>query len=127
MERVSGTGRTVFAAVPLAIGGVLNGIYGIAALGNSSFFVGDAHYIFASLRRWSLVSRIVGILELVAALSIFQRGAFGQYFAIFVGTLVTIGALLGVPTRPFWFIAVFALTLWIIRGLTTITEPEPGS
>jgi hypothetical protein len=43
MERVRGTGPTIFAAVLVAIGGVLNGIYGIAALGNSSFFVGDAH------------------------------------------------------------------------------------
>lgn len=39
MDRVRGLGRAIFAAVLLMIGGVLNIIYGIAAIGNSSFFV----------------------------------------------------------------------------------------
>jgi hypothetical protein len=56
---------------------------------------------------------ILGILELLAALSIFQ-GAFGRYFAIFVAALAAIGELLEIPPRPLWLIAVFALTLWII-------------
>ena len=100
MERVRGTGPTIFAAVLLAIGGVLNAQFGIARLGNSSFFVADAHYIFGSLHAWGWVSLILGILELVAALSIFQGGAFGRYFAIFVGALVAIGELVEHPRAP---------------------------
>jgi hypothetical protein len=63
MDRVRGTGPTIFAAVLLAVGGVLNGIHGIAAPWNSSFFVGGAHQIFG----WGWVSLIHGILKLVAA------------------------------------------------------------
>jgi hypothetical protein len=37
MDRVRGLGRAVFAAVLLMVGGVLNIVYGIAAIGNSSF------------------------------------------------------------------------------------------
>lgn len=75
MERVRGAGPTKFAAVLLAIGGVLNGMSGIAALWNSSFFVGGAHPMFG----WGWVSLILGILKLVAALSIFQSGVFGRH------------------------------------------------
>jgi len=52
MERVRGTGRTIFGGVLLATGGMLNGMYGIAALRNSCFFVGDARYVFGGLHTW---------------------------------------------------------------------------
>ena len=41
MDNVRGLGRSLFAAVLLMIGGVLNIIWGIGAIGNSNFFVHD--------------------------------------------------------------------------------------
>ena len=85
MNEVRGLGRAMFAAVLLTVGGVLNIIYGIAAIGNSKFFVHDTHYVFASLKSWGWITLIIGILELAAALSLFQGGTYGRYFAIVVG------------------------------------------
>ena len=118
MSEVRGFGRAVFAAVLLMVGGVLNIIYGIAAIGNSSFFVHDTHYTFGSLNSWGWVTLILGILEMLAALSLLKSGTFGRYFAIVVGSLAAIAALLEIPAYPFWSLAVFGLSLWIIRGLT---------
>jgi hypothetical protein len=118
MNEVRGPARAIFAAVLLMIGGVLNVIYGLAAIGNSHFFVHDTHYVFGSLKGWGWVTLILGILELVAALSLFRGGAFGRYFAIAIGALVAINSLLEIPAYPFWSIAMFGLTLWIIHGLT---------
>jgi hypothetical protein len=123
MDKVRGVGRAIFAAVLLMIGGVLNIIYGIAAIGNSKFFVHDTHYVFASLKSWGWITLILGILEILASLSLFRGGAFGRYFAIAVGSLAAIGALLEIPAYPFWSLAVFALSLWIVYGLT-IPGPE---
>jgi hypothetical protein len=103
---------------------VLNVIYGIAAIGNSSFFVHNTHYVFGSLKSWGWVTLILGILELLAALSLFRAGTFGRYFAIVIGALVAIDALLEIPAYPFWSLAVFGLSLWIIYGLTTGGEHE---
>ncbi len=50
MGRVRGLGRASFAAVLLMIGGILNIIYGIAAISNSSFFVHNQKYMFSNLR-----------------------------------------------------------------------------
>lgn len=118
MDQVRGVGRAVFAAVLLMLGGVLNIIYGIAAISNSKFFVHDTHYVFASLKSWGWITLILGIVEVLASLSLFGGRTFGRYFGIVVGTLAAIGALLEIPAYPLWSLAVFALSLWIIYGLT---------
>jgi hypothetical protein len=125
MDQVRGLGRAMFAAVLLMIGGVLNIIYGIAAIGNSSFFVHNTHYVFASLKGWGWITLILGILEVLASVSLFGGGAYGRWFAIAVGALAALGALLSIPAYPLWSIAIFALSLWIIYGLVIYGEAEP--
>src|SRR5437763_16082979 len=108
MDEVRGLGRAIFAAVLLMIGGVLNIIWGIAAIGNSSFFAHNQHYVFASLKGWGWITLIIGILEVCASVSLFAGGTYGRWFAVVVGSLAAIGALLSIPAYPFWSIAVFA-------------------
>ena len=124
MKEVRGLGRALFAAVLLMIGGVLNIVYGIAAIGNSKFFVHDTHYVFASLKTWGWISLVLGILEIVASLSLMRGGTFGRYFGIAAGSLAAIGALLEIPAYPFWSLAVFGLSLWIVFGLTVADSEE---
>ena len=80
MDGVKGLGRAIFAAVLLLVGGVLNIIYGIAAIGNSSFFVHNTHYVFANLKTWGWITLLLGILEIIAGLSLFAGGSFGRWF-----------------------------------------------
>jgi hypothetical protein len=118
MDNVRGAGRAVFAAVLLMVGGVLNVIYGIAAIGNSKFFVHDTHYVFASLKSWGWITLLIGIIEVLASVSLFGGRTFGRYFGIAAGAVAAIGALLEIPAYPLWSLAVFGLSLWIISGLT---------
>ncbi len=124
MDNVRGLGRAIFAAVLLMVGGVLNVIWGIAAIGNSSFFVHNQKYIFGDLKTWGWITLILGILELLAAASLFGGGTYGRVFAIVVGALAAIGALLDIPAYPFFSLAVFALSLWIIHGLIVLGGDE---
>jgi hypothetical protein len=123
MDQVRGLGRALFAAVLLMIGGVLNVIYGIAAIGNSSFFVHNSHYVFSNLKTWGWVTLIIGILEFAASLSLFGGGSFGRWVGIFAAALAAVGALLAIPAYPLWSLAIFGLSLWIIHGLV-IYEPR---
>jgi hypothetical protein len=118
MDEVRGPGRAMFAAILLMLGGVLNVIWAIAAISNSKFFTIDAHYVFGSLKAWGWITLIIGILEIFAAVSLFRGATFGRIVAIVVGSLAAIDALLEIPAYPFWSLAVFALSLWIIHGLT---------
>jgi hypothetical protein len=112
-----GAGRALLAAVLLMVGGVLNMIYGIAAISNSHFFDGNRHYVFGNLKTWGWITLIIGVIELLAAASLFGGGGFGRIFAIIVGSLAAIDALLSIPGKPFWSICVFALSIWIVSGL----------
>src|ERR1044072_2045892 len=110
-------GWWVFAGVLLLIAGVLNIIYGIAAIGDSKFFTENVTYIISGLNTWGWILLIVGVLELVAAFSLFSGGGFGRWFGIFIASLNAIGALLTIPGSPFWSLAIFAISLIVIYKL----------
>jgi hypothetical protein len=118
------SGWWLFAGVLLFIAGVLNVVYGIAAIGDSGFFE-DNEYIVSSLNTWGWVHLIIGVLELVAAFSLFSGGEFGRWFGIVMASLNAIAALLAIPAYPFWSLAVFALAIIIIYKLAE--GPEGAS
>jgi hypothetical protein len=97
--------------------GVLNTIYGIAAIGDSKFFIADQKYILSGLHTWGWVMLILGILQIVAAFSIWSGGSFGRWFGITVAVLNAIAALLALPAYPFWSLAVMTLDILVIYGL----------
>ena len=125
MDEVKGLGRSIFAATFLLIGCVLNVIYGISAISNSHFFTHNSHYVFGDLKTWGWVTLIIGVLEGFAGVSLFQGGTFGRWFAIVAASLAAIAALLDLPAAPFWSLAVFALSLWIIHGLVQYGQSAP--
>jgi hypothetical protein len=123
MGNVRGLGRAMFAAIFLMIAGILNIIYGIAAISRSHFFNQNTHYMFANLRGWGWITLVIGVIEIIASMSLFRGGTFGRWFALFAASLAAIGALLDIPAYPLWSIAIFAISLWIIHGLVVYGEP----
>ncbi len=119
------SGWWVFAGVLLLIAGVLNIIYGIAAIGDSKFFTANATYIVSSLHTWGWVTLILGVVELFAAFSLFSGGNFGRVLGIAVGSLNAIAALMSIPAYPFWSLAIFALSIIIVYKLAE--GPEGSS
>lgn len=111
------SGWWVFAGVLLLIAGVLNIVYGIAAIGESKFFAENVTFIISGLNTWGWILLVIGVLELVAAFSLFSGGEFGRWFGIFIASLNAIGALLSIPAYPFWSLAVFALAIIIVYKL----------
>jgi hypothetical protein len=113
----AGAGWVLFAGIMLMLVGILNVIYGIAAIGNSSFFVNDSKYILSDLNTWGWIMLGFGALQIGAALSVWNGNAFGVWFGIAVASLNAIGALLSIPSYPFWSLAVFAIDILVIYGL----------
>lgn len=111
------SGWWVFTGVLLLIAGILNVIYGIAAIGNANFFEDNTAFIISGLKTWGWIILILGVLELVAAFSLFSGGEFGRWFGIFVASLNAISALLAIPAYPLWSLAVFALAIIIVYKL----------
>lgn len=113
----TGYGWLLFAGIMVIIAGVLNIIYGIAAIDSSTFFVNNAQFILSDLSTWGWIVLVLGVLQVFAAFSIWQGGAYGRWFGIAVAGLSAIGALLTLPAYPFWSLAIFAIDLLVIYGL----------
>jgi hypothetical protein len=124
MDNQRGGSAVILAGAFLMLGGVLNLIYGIAAISNSNFFVHNTRYVFSDLKTWGWIALIIGVLELFAAFSLTSGKAFGRWFGIVVGSLNAISALLSIPAYPFWSLAIFALSLWIVYGLAVYWVPS---
>jgi hypothetical protein len=126
------SGWVTFAGVMLFIGGVLNLIYGIAAIADSSFFIQDQKYILSNLNTWGWVAVVLGALELFAAFSLWSGGLYGRFIAILAASLSAVAALLSIPAYPFWSLAIFALDIIVIyqvamyggAGYEDETSPE---
>ena len=111
------SGWVTFAGVMLFVVGVLNMIYGIAAIGDSSFFVQDQKYILSNLNTWGWVTVILGAVQILAAYSVWSGSQFGRWFGIATAGLSSIGALMSIPAYPFWSLAIFAIDILVIYGL----------
>ena len=111
------TGWYYFAGILLGILGVLNVIWGIAAIDNSKFFVANAAFVFNSLNTWGWITLIIGVAQIFAAYSIWRGGQFGRWFGIAVAGLNAIGALMSISAYPFWGLAVFIVDVLVIYGL----------
>jgi hypothetical protein len=116
------TGWWVFAAALLLLAGVLNFIWGIAAIGDAKFFIADQKYIISSLHTWGWVTLILGVLQILAAFSLASGGGFGRWFGMIVAGLSAISALLSIPAYPFWSLCIFALAIIILYELATAPE-----
>ena len=116
------TGWWVFAGILLLVAGVLNIIWGIGAISDAKFFVAGQKYIIGSLHSWGWVTLILGVIELIAGLSLFSGGGFGRWVGIFAASLASISALLSIPAYPFWSLCVFALSLIILYELAKAPE-----
>ena len=62
----------------LLVAGVLNIIWGIAAIGDSKFFTASATYIISGLHTWGWITLILGVLELIAAFSPALKATLGN-------------------------------------------------
>ena len=119
-----GVGRALFVGIILMIAGILNIIYGIAAVSNAKFFVNDTAYVFSSLHTWGWITIILGAIELTAAFSLFAGNTYGRVVGLIAATLGAIGALLDIGgAHPWWSLGVFAICVWCIHGLVVLGEP----
>jgi hypothetical protein len=114
-----GGGWLLFAGIMIVIVGILNVIYGIAAIDDANFFVANQKFILSDLNTWGWIMLILGLLQIAAAFSIWNRGGFGRWFGIGVASVNAIAALLSIPGYPFWSLAVFTIDVLIIYGLAS--------
>ena len=113
-----GEGWVLFAGIMLAFAGVINFIWGIAAIDDSAFFTDEGRFVlFDDLNAWGWFFLIVGVLQMIAAWSIWNGRTFGQVFGIFCASVNAIILLFTVNAFPFAAFMLFIVDLLVIYGL----------
>jgi len=112
-------GWLLFAGIILVIAGVLNVIYGIGGISKSHFYTQNAHYVFSDLKTWGWITMLVGVLQLLAGLSLWRGGLYGRIFGIGAASLAALAALLSIAGAPFLSLSIFALSILVIYGLAS--------
>jgi hypothetical protein len=107
----------VFAAVMLATGGTLNGIYGTAAIASSKFYAPGVHYVIADLKTLGWTVLALGAAEFAAALGILAFAQWARWLGAGAAGLNAIVQLLIMPGAPFLAIALFAANVLVVYAL----------
>jgi hypothetical protein len=117
-SETEGSGWVAFAGVMILFAGILNVIWGIAAIDGSSFFTDEGRYvIITDLNAWGWFFLIVGLLQLVAAFSIWSRHMYGRIIGVATAGLSAIFILFTVNAFPFAAFMLFIVDLLVIYGL----------
>ncbi len=111
------SGWSVFAGTMLMIAAVLNIIYGVGAISDSTFFVGDAKYIFSDLNTWGWIVALTGGVQVLVAFGVWARNTLAVWAGVFFAGLNAIAQLLMIPAYPVLSLALFTVDLLIIYGL----------
>jgi hypothetical protein len=116
-EDDAGYGLVTFAGVMLLIVGVLNTLYGIAAIDKANFYIKDAKYVFGDLQTWGWFLVILGVAQLFAAFAIWRGTAWGRWFGVACASVNAILQMLWIPAYPVLAITLLAIDIAVIYGL----------
>lgn len=115
-------GVELFAALMLALVGMVQILNGVAAIAEDSLFLTGYDYVLElSLTAWGWMSLVLGVVALVTAVGILMRTTWGRMTGVliaFVGALAAFGFM---PYQPWWGIVVLGLNSLIIWALLTQT------
>ena len=112
-----GQGLVTFAGVMLMIAGVLNTLYGIAAIGKANVFVHNARYVFLDLQTWGWFVLALGVLQIFAALAIWRGVSWARWFGVGCASANAILQTLWLPSYPILALTILPLDIIAIYGL----------
>ena len=112
-----GQGLVTFAGVMLMIAGVLNTLYGIAAIDKANVFVHNARYVFFDLQTWGWFVLALGVLQFFAALAIWRGVSWGRWFGVACASANAILQTLWLPSYPILALTILPLDIIAIYGL----------
>jgi hypothetical protein len=116
-EEPRGYGWVVFAGVMIGIAGVINFIYGIAAISESKFYVGNTKFIVSDLKTWGWVTMLIGVFEVCVAAGIWAQQSWARWVGVVIAGLSAIAQLINLPAYPLLSLALFTLDVLVIYAL----------
>jgi hypothetical protein len=112
-----GEGWVLFTMVYLGLAGILNVIYGIAALENKTYFH-EGSLLWSNLSTWGWTAIILGACQMIVAGFLYARSTVGYLMGIFFASLAFIANFLAIGAYPVWSVIAMVLQGFVIWALS---------
>ena len=119
-----GAGWLIYAGMVIAIAGVVNLIYGLAAVSSSDFFEQGARYMTGKLETWGWIILGIGVVQLAAAFGIWRGAQWARVLGLIAAAVNAVAQIMWLPSQPLAALALFALDLLVIYGLLRYSNPR---
>lgn len=114
-----GRGWIIFAGAMLALVGIINLVYGIAAVGNSHVYVRNAEYVIGDLNTWGWIRIVAGTAQIVVAFGVWAATEWGRWLGVLFAALNMIVQFLAFSALPSLAVALFLADVIVLYGLLT--------
>ena len=112
-----GAGWQTFSGRVLALGGIFALIDGLMAVYKSTFFVGNAVFVFSDLKTWGWITFALGALAIVSGLAVFSGREWARWVGIGIAGLGAIGQLITAQAYPLWSLMIMTVYVMAVYGL----------
>jgi hypothetical protein len=116
-EAEHAVGWIVFAAVVLALLGVLNGIYGTAAIVSSGFYPRGTHYVVGDVKTFGWLLLLTGVAQCWASMGLLAFAQWARWAGVATAVANGFVQLLVMPAAPFLMLALLAIDVLVVYGL----------
>src|SRR3954453_7270858 len=112
-----GFGWLLFAGIMIGVVGVLNLVYGIAAVGDSKVYVRDVAFVLGNLHFWGWCLILLGAAQLATSIGTWRTAEWARWLGIVLAAGNGFVQFLVIPAHPLWAVMVFMLDVIIVFGL----------
>ncbi|MFE0647018.1 hypothetical protein ACFVZH_00320 [Streptomyces sp. NPDC059534] len=118
-------GLTVFAAVMLALTGLVGIFRGIMAIAEDEVFVSTPNYVFKfDLTSWGWIHLALGLVALIVSFGLYRTATWARVAGVAIAALVMIANFLSMPYYPAWSIVMIAMSGFVIWALCAVRRDE---
>jgi len=107
----------MFCASMIGLLAVMNFIYGIAAVSDSSFFVGQTEFVLGGLKTWGWALILIAVVQLLTSFGVAAQMTGVRWVGVAIMAANAIVQLLVAPAYPWWAAMLFTLDILVIYGL----------
>jgi hypothetical protein len=120
-------GWRTFSGLVLALGGIFAAIDGLMAVYKSSFFVGNAVFVFSDLKTWGWITFGIGVAAFISGLAVFSGREWARWLGIAIAALGAIGQLLTAQAYPLWSLMIMGVYVLAVYGLAVYGVRESAA
>ncbi|MFI8826158.1 hypothetical protein [Streptomyces sp. NPDC053431] len=120
-------GLTAFAAVMLALAGLLGIFRGIMAIAEDEVFLATPKYVFQwDLTGWGWIHLALGVVAVLISVGLFQAATWARIAGVGIAGLVIIANFLSLPYYPVWSVIMITMSGFVIWALCVNRNDAAG-